>query len=90
MKKVYAAGTVNLSTEEYRDLVEGYVKAVMDYRQESSKRWAAEDGANRLQKEIAELRLKYQVAVDFINEVADRKDSFRLYKATIRAEIEDD
>lgn len=86
-KKLYPVnGTVTISTEEYRDLIESSIKSEHSLDKMRSD-WCSEYGrANRLQKELEESQEHRAKLEAFVNSKKDLQLAFKLFRAGIGEE----
>lgn len=89
-EKVYSEGTVNISSKEYRNLIEEIcsLKVEIENRQnECNREWRraydAEQKIKSLEDELKKLSEENTRYRGFINSSADRKDAFTHYVASL-------
>ena len=64
-KKTYSViGTVEIGTDEYRDLIEGMARAEAEADAQTSARWEAEARLRKAEEEIAALRKQIAELMD--------------------------
>ena len=78
-EKQYTSGTVNISTEEYRDLITELAEAKAESAQNNSQRWERERERDAARKELEELKIKYATLYDFVNSSEEMKAKHKLY-----------
>ena len=77
--KQYTSGTVNISTEEYRDLITELAEAKAESSQNNNQRWERERERDAARKELEELKIKYAKLYDFVNSSEEMKAKYKLY-----------
>lgn len=78
--KIYSiVGKVEIGTDEYRDLIEGKMKAETDASEYRSKFWTEQRKREKLEEEIEELKKKLEKANAFIKQDSERYNGYVLF-----------
>lgn len=86
-KKYSVIGKVEIGTDEYRDLIEGLAKAEHDYSEANSKRWEESRRADAAEKELKEIRSRYNLMCEFFKQDDGASAKLKLFRIE-RAEKE--
>lgn len=91
-KKTYeVAGTVSISTEEYRDLIEEKEQLLRDGQREHDDWYKEYNRANDLEKQLKKLQEKWDMFQDFLEDHLTVKEDWENYSNKKRLEgLEDE
>ena len=89
-KKTYDyKGTVTISTEEYRDLIEDVCQYKREADSERRDRWAAQSELNKVKEELKAVNEKLTQYKTFVERNTESRHAFKLYWAGLLQEDED-
>ena len=78
-EKKYESGTVSISSIEYRDLIFELASAKKDYENANSERWNVQRERDKTQKELDELKTRFQKVSNFIGSSEEYTKQYRLF-----------
>lgn len=78
-EKTYTPGTVNISTEEYRDLITEMTESKQNADNYRSQKWDVEKERNDLKKELEDMKSKLAKLQAFVNSTDELALKYKLY-----------
>lgn len=78
-KKYSVIGTVQIGTDEYRDLIEGLANAKRELSEQTSRRYNEWRRADNAETKVKELTKENEVIRGFINSSEEIKTKYKLY-----------
>ena len=77
-KKIYSViGTVQIGTDEYRDLIESCVESKKEAEENNSKRWEEYRRANKAEDELKAVKAKSELLDAFLKSDAEIMEKYK-------------
>ena len=80
-KKYSTIGTVNIGTDEYRDLIESSINAKNEASEYRSKYWAEQKAKKEVETRLSSVEKELSAYADFIANVPEAKALFGQFRA---------